>query len=852
MTSKVLRRLLAVALLATVSSIAAAQQRPSSEEAQALLRARPDLVGQLRARIMGAGLTRDQVHARLKAEGYPEDLLDAYLTDGQPADSTAVPGDEIFEAARALGLPDSTAVDSLRMEARRRRARAARTDSAFMDTLRLATQDDTTREAIRRLLRNRHAQIFQEDSGYVPFGLSLFEGETSQFNANVSGPVDENYRLGPGDHLVLFLTGDVEAAYQLTVTREGFVVIPSIGQVSVANLTKAQLDDLLYARLKRAYSGLGRGPGATTRFSLNVSGVGTNQVFVTGDVKKPGAYRVSRAGTMLNAVYAAEGPSESGSMRAIQLRRGGQIVGTLDVYDYLTRGDASHDLHLESGDIVFVPPHGPRVRIAGGVVRPATYELKVGETLASLIDMAGGFTADADRRRVQIDRIIPPAERTSHGADHRLIEVASALLATGSGPAEPLAAGDVVRVFRLPEHLSGRVAVQGNVWSPGAIGFVPGMHLSEAVHRAGGLKPDSYLGEIQVSRTHADSTREMLRTAARDTSGTFVNDIVLQDGDEIRVFSITDFRPKRYVMINGAVRHPGRVPYHDGMTLRDLVLLAGGVKESALLTEAEIARMPENRAAGVTAVTTRVPLDSTYLFERAADGAYRGPPGVPAPSANAPEVELKPYDAVLIFQQPDWSLERSVAIEGEVRYPGRYTLTTRGERLDDLIKRAGGLTPHGYANGIVFVRKHNELGRIGIDLPAVLRNPNHVDNLTLLDGDSIFVPVYQAVVTVKGEVNSPVAVSYVPNADLDFYIRAAGGGTVKADVDRAYVMQPNGKVESRNRHMYLWKSTPHPRAGSTVFVPVKDTSHQTNWVGIATALTSILGSAVGLAAILKG
>jgi protein involved in polysaccharide export with SLBB domain len=257
------------------------------------------------------------------------------------------------------------------------------------------------------------------------------------------------------------------------------------------------------------------------------------------------------------------------------------------------------------------------------------------------------------------------------------------------------------------------------------------------------------------------------------------------------------------------------------MTVRDLVLLAGGLEQSAFLNEAEIARLPADRSNGRTATTFRIPLDSSYIFERSPDGRYLGPPGLPAPSGPHEEVVVQPYDNVLILRQPNWELQRTAVIGGEVRYPGRYSLRTKTEKLSDLIDRAGGLTPDAYANGVVFYRT-NGVGRIGIELPRVLRNPKDVDNLPLQDGDSVYIPRYTAVVNVTGAVNSPIAVTYQPGATLDYYIRAAGGGAQKADLKRAYVKQPNGKVESRAPHFLLPDGTPKPQAGSTVFVPERD------------------------------
>jgi protein involved in polysaccharide export with SLBB domain len=287
------------------------------------------------------------------------------------------------------------------------------------------------------------------------------------------------------------------------------------------------------------------------------------------------------------------------------------------------------------------------------------------------------------------------------------------------------------------------------------------------------------------------------------------------------------------------------------MTLKDAVLLAGGLVEGALLTEAEIARLPESRAAGVTAVTTTVPLDSSYLFDRGQDSRYVGTPGVMVGTGKATPEVLKPYDAVTIKFQPEWQLQQTVTLRGEVTYPADYALVSRTERLSDLLKRAGGLTKSAYANGIVFVRKRDNVGRIGIDLPAVLRDPDSVDNLRLVDGDSIFIPRFTQVVTVRGSVNTPVGVAFVDGANLDYYLRSAGGVLPTGDRKRAFVTQPNGKVDTYRRRLLLWQSKPEPQPGSTVIVPPRDPSDRIEWAPIATAATSILGSLVAIAAIVR-
>jgi protein involved in polysaccharide export with SLBB domain len=557
-----------------------------------------------------------------------------------------------------------------------------------------------------------------------------------------------------------------------------------------------------------------RGPGATTHFSVSISKLRSNQIFVLGEVLRPGSYLVSSAGTAISALYAAGGPTGNGSMRVVQIKRGDSVVSQLDLYDYILRGDGSRDARLQTGDIVFVPARGPRVRIVGEVIRPGTYELKPGEMLGDLIAAAGGYRSDASRRRVQIERILPPKERVVDGRDRVTIDIESEQLANGHPPVVPLEGGDIVRVFPVANRLRNTVIVQGNVWSPGPQGLTAGMTVADAIRLAGGPKPDVYLGRILVDRLRPDSTREQLRAAFRDTAGTVVGDFVLREDDVIRVFSLSDFRPERYVAIGGAVRKAGRYPYHVGMTMRDLVLMAGGLEEGAYLKEAEVARLPENRVSSSTATTIRVPLDSTYLFERRPGEPYLGAPGLPAPASGAAEVNLKPYDNVLILQQPKWELQRVVMISGEVRFPGSYALKSRDERLADLIERAGGLTSEAYPEGTVFFRTKESVGRVAIDVPKALRKRKSPENLLLMDGDRITVPLRSYVVTVRGAVNAPTVVAYVPGKDIDYYISQAGGARRNGDGGHAFVTQPSGKRETKSRFI-----APKPLAGSVVFVP---------------------------------
>jgi protein involved in polysaccharide export with SLBB domain len=624
---------LASGLPAQIPGQAPGQGIPSPDEARNMLKNQPGLVEQLRQKLAQSGLSQDQVRARLRAAGYPEELLDQYLPG---ADTTAQvrPGPRTLDAVRALGILTPEEADSLQVS-----------DSLFqvsdslrriLDSLKLVRLDSLRADSLADSLEAiRPGEL-------KLFGLETFRRFSTQFQPAQTGPVDENYRLGPGDQLVLILTGDVERADILEVTREGFIIIPQVGQVYVANLTLGQLEDQLYTRLGRVYSGVRRTPNARTRFQLSISRLKNIQVFVAGDVVRPGSYQMSAAGTVLTALYSAGGPKANGSFRRVEIRRGGKLVDTLDLYDYLLRGMNPTDVRLQTGDVVFVPVHGSQVKVAGKVIRPAIYELRQEESLRDLIGFAGGFDPQAYQARVTIHRVLPPESRGPGGRARVVVAVGADQFSNGVAPSVPMAPGDSVTVHAVAERLRGYVTVRGNVWVEGQVGFNEGMKLSDALRLAGGPKPDVYLGRILITRVREDSTMIQLRTAFADSSGALVEDPVLQDEDEVRIFSRSDFRPTLTVAIVGAVRKPGRVNYREGMTLRDAVLLAGGLTDDAWLGEAEIARLPLDRAPGTLATTVRVPLDSTYLFGRRAGEGYTGPPGLPGAAGGGPPAPRTP------------------------------------------------------------------------------------------------------------------------------------------------------------------------------------------------------------------
>jgi protein involved in polysaccharide export with SLBB domain len=707
-----------------LAGLAAGVQAQTPEQLE-LLRRNPELV---RQRIQQSGLTSDEIRSRLTAAGYPANLLDAYFSGGSLDAGAARVTESMLTALDALGVPVVSA------------------EGLEEVPIAIGTQVATARASAAGEL--------------ALFGLNVFSARSAQFQPLLSGPVPPSYRVGPGDVMVLVVTGDVELVHELAVTREGFIVIPQVGQLAVNGLTMEQLGALLRRRLGQSYSGIRTG---TTKFDVTVARLRTNQVYVVGEVAQPSAYQLASVATVLNALYAAGGPTEQANFRQVLVRRRGDTVAVFDLYEYLLHGDTRNDIVLEQGDVVFASVRGPRVSISGSVTRPAIYEVKEGESLSDLVAMAGGFRADADVRRVAIFRILPPSERGPGPFTRRVIDV----------PLPPV--------------------------EPGAPPEVPA--------------------------------------------------IALVDGDQVVVDAVPPLDESLYVWISGLVHKPGQYPWSEGMTLRELMLLARGPRVGADLREAEIARLPADQREGVLSRAVRVPLDSSYLLERDPQGRYIGSAGLPFPPAgSAPEVLLEPYDAVTIFEQPEFEFQRPVMISGEVMYPGVYALERKTERLSDLVRRAGGLTRTAYVDGARFYRDRDGAGRVNARLDLALANPGGPDDVVLQPRDSLHIPEYIPTVRVTGAVINPTSVLYQQGAGIDYYIENAGGYARNADKGRVSVQFANGSAEVKRKVLFLARS-PTPGPGSVVAVAKVPEGEGVNVNQLLGTIAQLLTSAVAVIAI---
>jgi polysaccharide biosynthesis/export protein len=775
--------------------------------------------GEIVERLRQSGLSRSEIRTRLEAAGYDPGMADTYF-------------DAIDRGSAPPGEPSADFMNALaRIGLGGRGGASLREDSL--------TQYVFGREPLDSLLLADSLARAEGRPVMEVFGLRTFRRAGTQFEPMRQGPVDPSYQLGPGDELQLVLTGDVEAAYALDVSRQGFIFIPDVGQVSVNGVTLGQLEDLLYSRLGRVYSGVSRSPNASTRFQISLGALRANQVMVTGDVVRPGSYQVSSVAGLFNALYQAGGPTEEGSFRRVEIHRGGRVAHVADLYDFLIRGDGGGDIRLEQNDRIFVPPAGAWARVEGHVRRPAIYELRPGEGLPELLTFAGGLRSDALVRRVQVDRIVPPAERRP-GYYRTLVDIDLGRLAAGAAPVS-LMDGDIVHVFGVSDLRRNRIFIEGEVRNPGMYEWTRGSTLWSMLELADGLAEHAYTSRAHIFRfDERDGVRRLIpATLERDASGAPVADVPLADNDSIVVLSRIDLRTAEFVSINGFVKHPDTYDLARGMTLKDLILAAGGFEQGASVVEAELSRQTDQATrTNTTAHVFRVPLSPGAGGANGNNAPGNNGDVLPHWIPGADDVELVHGDRVFIRRAPGYEPAREVRISGQVASPGRYVLTTRDERLSDVLERAGGLTPQAYAGGMHVVRR----GRIvAADLQRALRNPRDHNNILLAEGDSIHVPAHDPMVVVSGAVNFESRVLYVPGRSADYYIDQAGGLVRNADRRRATIAYANGQRAPLGNNR-LVSRPPRVEPGSLIFVPAKDEDAGPNWDAILTRSVGILSA----------
>ncbi len=795
MTSFTCRRFIlvcaAAAAFVAADAVSLGAQQPDTAAARRLAEeqlGRSLSTGEILERIRASGLSRGEAHERLRQLGYDPALVDPYY-------------DSLEQGGSPLQTTRSDASFARALESLKRAPRFDLTDTVEVDAA-------------------REEESIRSDSAGLPlFGLDLFTGATSEFQPVQYGPVDSSYRLGPGDEVLLVLTGGVETAYSLEVNRQGYIAVPDVGQLPVTGMTLDQLETALRQYIGRVYEGI-RGPEPTIQLQVSLGRLRTNQVYIVGEVARPGAYQVSAVATAFNALYRAGGPTRNGSFRNIRVWRGDRVVQVIDLYDYLLSGDSRNDIRLENGDRIHVPLPGPRSAVEGKVRRPGIYELTPGESLDDLLLYAGGFEPDAVVRRIQVDRILPPAERRP-GVDRVLLDVDLADLLGAQSPEVPVRDGDVVRVFAVSSDRKHRVTLTGAVRRPGTYEWSSHLTLGELFARAEGLSESAYEARAHIFRLDETTGQRRLLSVEIDGQQGASERTVLADRDSVVVYSRVDLRTPQLVRVEGYVKEPGTYPLAQDMTVEDLILTAGGFSEGAFTGSVEVARTRDTGTRNdTTAVVLTVPIGTETggrLMEgggvpRSIDSAGVLPGLAPGPD----EFELRHDDRVFVRQDPGYREPQTVVIHGEVAFPGEYVLARRNERLMELIARAGGLTADAHVAGIHVLRAGKP---VALDAAEALRDPSGPPNLVLEGGDSLQVPSYDPTVLVLGAVSFESRVLYRPGADLSYYIEQAGGYQELADVKRTTVTRQNGERKS-SQAVLMYRSSPEVTPGSVIEVPL--------------------------------
>ena len=779
--------LFALQMLASFLPLPAHAQTPAQQELRRLTGQQVSNE-EILDRLAASGLTRAQVRSQLSSMGIDPSIADPYFdrlegSADEPLDQNA----DFLQALAELG--------------------AFNQPSALFPTDTISAQPDSLARALEVI----------PDSVLPVYGRSVFSGVTTEFQPVLTGPVDPDYTLGPGDQLQLILTGDVELVYPLLdVGREGFIVIPDVGQIFVNGLTLDDLREGLYARLGAVYSGVRRGPDATTTFHVALGRLRSNLVFLVGDVSRPSGYQISSVATVFNALYNAGGPGEQGSMRSIQVRRGGRLVAEVDLYDYFLGRDTSNDIRLEQNDRVFVPIVGSQVSIDGLVRRPAVYELKPGEQLRDLMAFAGGPRPDAYLRRIQIDRILPSAERTP-GRERMYLDVDLETMPADEDFA--LLDGDRVTVLGIGDRRDNQVVVAGHVEKPGLFELVPNMTLGDVLTRAGGLLPDAFNDVAHLIRLVPSDSTYVLERVSLGAGGQPVPDVLLREMDRVVIFGRSELRTDAFVSIGGEIKNPGVFPLHAGMTAEDLLLAAGGFRERADPLTAQLVRRQGGLVLGDTVAISRdivFDLSLPSPFDLIFDGL--GPEPGPELGQPARDVELRDGDRIFVRRLQGLRDEGDVILSGEVLYPGPYALEQRGETVSSLIARAGGLTADAFIEGARLVRDGLPLG---LNLGGALDRSGRAVDLLLLPGDSLDVPQYDGTVRIIGAVEFQSRVRWRERFSLSDYIEQAGGVVENGDRNAAVVTYANQERQRTSKFLFF-RSDPRIEPGSTISVPFKE------------------------------
>ncbi|MCM1489212.1 MAG: SLBB domain-containing protein [Muribaculum sp.] len=682
------------------------------------------------------------------------------------------------------------------------------------------------------------------------YGHEVFNSRALSFEPNSNIATPQNYRLGPGDEIVIDIWGNSEDHLREVISPEGSIMISQLGPVYLNGMTVADANKHVKNIFARKYAGIG---SDQTDINVTLGNVRSIQVDIMGEVRTPGSYRLSPFSNVFHALYLAGGINDIGTMRNIQVLRNGKRISNVDVYDFLFKGKDTGNIRLQEGDVIIVPPFEELVSIEGNVKRPMYYEMKPTESLSTLIEYAGGFSSDAYSDVVRLQR--------QNGIENELYTIQK-----NSFPSYMLTDGDVVTVGTVKDRYSNKVEIKGSVNRPGLYALSDDIRtLRGLISKADGLAEEAYMDRAFLYREKPDRSLEVIAINLGDLMNGSMADIALQKNDIFEIMDINDIVERGGYSIQGLVKFPGSYPYAEGTTLEDLILRAGGLREGASTVNIEVSRRIIDEEANVE--TTQIAELFTFHLENGLilDGKK--------------EFELKPYDLVQVRKSPTYEAQRQVSVDGEILFPGGYVLQSRNERISDVVKRAGGLLTSAYTKGAYLERNmtadqiaardetirlarmnaHGEDSismakvqlstryKIGIDLEKALENPGSDFDFVLQPGDLLFVPEMQSTVNISGDVLYPNTVLYVPGKKYKYYVEQAGGFGERARKNKAFVVYMNGTVAKCKN------STPI-EPGCRIIIPSKPDSKPFDWakvLSISTSLGSLATMAAAIATIAK-
>ncbi len=687
-------------------------------------------------------------------------------------------------------------------------------------------------------------EVAQQDA---VFGRNIFNTRNLTFEPNVNIATPPNYRLGPGDEVVIDIWGASQNTIRQQISPDGTINLEQLGPVFLSGMTVDRAQQYLTDELRKIYS------DQSNQIRVTLGNTRTIQINVMGEVVQPGTYALSAFSTVFHALYRAGGVSNIGSLRNVKVSRGGKIVATVDVYQFIMQGKTRDDIRLEEGDVIIVPAYDALVQITGNVKRPMRYEMKKDETLSTLLKYAGGFTSDAYTKSLRIVR--------QNGKEYQVNTVDDTDYSVCK-----MHDGDVVTAEAILDRFTNKLEVRGAVYRPGIYELGGKLNtVRELVEKADGLMADAFTGRAVLYRERENKTREVKQIDIRAIMEGTQPDIPLQKNDVLYIPSIHDLEDLGNVQIYGEVAHPGDYPYADNMTLEDLVITAGGLRESASVVRVDVARRVKDPKSTESSAT----IGQTFSFGLKDGFVVDGEPGF----------TLQPYDQVFVRRSPGYSAQQNVTVNGEVLYGGTYALTSKSERISSVIAKAGGATPFAYVKGAKLTRVANEeeikrmqdvvnllrrqvseemmdsLGitvqrtfTVGIDLEAALANPGSDADIVLREGDVISVPEYNNTVKIDGAVMMPNTVSFKKGESVKYYISQAGGYGQNAKKSKKFIIYMNGQIAEVKGS---GKSQIEP--GCEIIVPSKRKKQFNigNLVGLTSSITSLGTMAAAIAALVK-